>query len=162
MQPQGATVASGHREEDDAMTDRSEHAVLNHLIETCRDGERGFRLAADKAGDPSLKRLFGELASQRATFATELLPHAQRLGGDPPAEGTGMAALHRGWIAIEQTVRHDDRLIVSEVERGDRATLRIYFDAVNGMLPPETRDLVQRQLDELEETHARLPIHAGR
>jgi len=143
------------------MTDRSEHAVLNHLIETCRDGERGFRLAADKAGDPALKRLFGELASQRATFATELLPHAQRLGGNPPSEGTTAAVLHRSWIALEQALRHDDHLIVNEVERGDRATLRIYFDAVNGMLPPESRDLVQRQLDELEETHARLPLQAA-
>jgi hypothetical protein len=55
-------------------------------------------------------------------------------------------------------LHHDDKLIVSEAEIGDRATLRVYFDAVNGMLPPETRDLVQRQLDELEEAHARLPM----
>ncbi len=143
------------------MIDRSEHAVLNHLIETCRDGERGFTAAATYVQNVSLKMMFTELAAQRATFAAQLLPHSQRLGGDPPADGTRVASLHRGWMAIEEMLRHDDRLILDEVERGDRATLRVYEDAVSGMLPPETRDLVQRQLDELAETHARIPLRAA-
>jgi len=29
------------------MTDRTERAVLNHLIETCKDAERGFRHVAE-------------------------------------------------------------------------------------------------------------------
>jgi uncharacterized protein (TIGR02284 family) len=140
------------------MIDHSEHAVLNHLIETCRDGERGFRLAAEKVNDPELKQLFTELSAQRSMFASELIPHAQRLGGDPAGDGSAIGSLHRGLIALEQALRHDDRLIVNEVERGDRATLRVYFEAIGGMLPPETRDLVQRQLDELEETHSRIPV----
>jgi uncharacterized protein (TIGR02284 family) len=142
------------------MIDRSEHAVLNHLIETCRDGERGFRLAAEQVDDPGLRKLFEEMASQRATFATELLPHARRLGGDAPAEGTAAAALHRSWMALERAIVHADDMVLHEVERGNRATLRIYYDAVNGMLPPESRDLVQRQLDEIEESHARIPLRA--
>jgi hypothetical protein len=28
------------------MAERNERAVLNHLIEICRDAERGFRMAA--------------------------------------------------------------------------------------------------------------------
>ena len=140
------------------MIDHSEHAVLNHLIETCRDGERGFRLAAEKVTDPGLKELFTALSVQRSTFASELVPHAQRLGGDPAGDGSAIGSLHRGLMALEQALRPDDHLIVNEVDRGDRATLRIYFDAINGMLAPDTRDLVQRQLDELEETHARIPL----
>ena len=31
------------------MADRSERAVLNHLIETCKDAERGFRHVAEHA-----------------------------------------------------------------------------------------------------------------
>ena len=140
------------------MTDRSEHAVMNSLIETCRDGERGFRLAAEKVANPTLKALFVELAGQRAAFAAELLPHAQRLGGDRPSDGTAAAALHRGWMTIEAAVRHDDHLIVAEVERGDRATLRAYSDAVGGMLHPASRDMVQRQLDAVTAAHARIPV----
>ena len=143
------------------MIDRSEHAVLNHLIETCRDGERGFTLAAEYARNASLKMMFTELAEQRATFAAQLLPHTQRLGGDPPADGTTVASLHRGWMALEDAIRHDDHVILAEVERGDSATLRVYRDAIGGMLPPVTRDLVQRQFEELEETHARIPVRAA-
>jgi uncharacterized protein (TIGR02284 family) len=143
------------------MTDRSEHAVLNRLIETCRDGEQGFRLAAEKISDPALKQLFRDLAAQRALFAGELVPHAQRLGGDPAASGSAMGSLHRGWLQLEEALHHDDDAILGEVELGDRMTLRAYFDAIHGMLPPETRDLVQRQFDELDEAHERIPARVA-
>ena len=77
------------------MTDHSEHAVLNRLIVSCRDGERGFRLAADKVKNAQLRQLFRDLAAQRALFAEELLPHAQRMGGDAPQEGSVLGALHQ-------------------------------------------------------------------
>jgi uncharacterized protein (TIGR02284 family) len=140
------------------MFDHAEHAMLNRLVETCRDGEQGFRLAAERVTDPGLKALFTELAEQRATFAVELLPHAQRLGGNAPAEGTSTGRLHRSWMAIEGWFRREDHAIVAEVERGDRTTLRLYFEALDGMLPPDARDVVQRQCDELEEAHARIPV----
>jgi uncharacterized protein (TIGR02284 family) len=142
------------------MAERSEHAVLNRLIETCRDGERGFRLAAEQVKHEGLKALFTDLAAQRRQFVAELLPHAQRLGGDAPGEGTGVATLHRGWMTLEGAFGHNDHVILGETERGDRATLRLYADAVNGLLPPQTRDLVQRQLDQLEEGHARMAVRA--
>ena len=69
------------------MTDRSERAVLNHLIETCKDAERGFRHVAEHAADPALKSLFLDIASQRERFAADLLPHAQRLGGANAHDG---------------------------------------------------------------------------
>ena len=142
------------------MTDRNEHAVLNRLIESCRDGERGFSLAAEQVSDPELKALFWLLAEQRAQFAGELLPHANRLGGDPAHDGTRTAALHRVWMQLEQRLLHDDDLIVSEVELGDRVTVDTYFDAVNGMLPPDTRAIVERQAEAIEAAHARIPVLA--
>ena len=140
------------------MIDRSEHAVLNHLIETCRDGEKGFRLAAGFVKAPELKALFLELADQRATLAAQLLPHAQRLGGNAPAAQTRLAALHRGWMAMEAKILHDDKVIVTEVEQGNRATLDLYADAIAGMLAPETRQLVEQQFRDLEEASGRIPV----
>ena len=83
------------------MAERTERAVLNHLIETCRDAERGLRLAADEVKSNELKRLFLRLAEQRQAFANELLPHAQRLGGASVSDGTAAAALHRAWIQVK-------------------------------------------------------------
>jgi uncharacterized protein (TIGR02284 family) len=143
------------------MAERTERVVLNHLIETCTDAARGFRTAADHVKDPGLKAVFTEIAAQREQFAADLLPHAQRLGGPPPVDGTTAAALHRGWIDLIAKLRHDDRAIVAEAARGDGVTLQVFQDAIQGMLPPETRDLVERELLAVASAHARVNALSG-
>lgn len=130
------------------MAERTERDVLHHLIDICRDGERGFRAAADHVGDPILKSLFMELATQRKRFADELLPHLQRLGGPPDAEGTNAGSLHRRWMLLKGLVpgRHDHH-IVTEAERGEHAALDAYEEALNGLLPPTVSDVIEAQRD---------------
>jgi len=139
------------------MAERSEREVLHHLIEICRDGERGFRAAADHVGQPALKSLFTELATQRKSFADQLLPHLQRLGRGPDDEGTTAGALHRQWMVLKGLVpgRHDHH-IVSEAERGEHAALDAYDDALNGMLPPTVTDVIEAQRDALKEANDRI------
>jgi uncharacterized protein (TIGR02284 family) len=138
------------------MTDRSERAVLNHLIETCKDAERGFRHVAEYATDPA-KSLFLDIASQRARFAAELLPHAQRLGGAREADGTAAGALHRTWIDLRYAIsREDQKAVVHEAERGEHFSLGVYKDALEGMLPPTVRDVVESQYAEVQKTGDRL------
>jgi len=137
------------------MAQRTERTVLNHLIETCRDGERGFLSAAAHVESAKLKALFEQMARQRARIADDLVPHAQRLGGNPAAEGTAGAAVHRGWIDIKSRLRrHDDNAIVVEVERGDGITLHAFQDALEGMLPPDSLAVVERLYAELRQAHA--------
>ena len=137
------------------MAQRTERTVFNHLIETCRDGERGFLSAAAHVESPKLKTLFEQMATQRARIAADLAPHAQRLGGDSAAEGTTGAVLHRGWIDIKSRLRrHDDNAILTEVERGDGITLHAFQDALEGMLPPDSRAVVERLYAELRQAHA--------
>jgi len=126
--------------------ERTERDVLYHLVDLCRDGERGFRAAADHVRDPTLKALFTELATQRKQFAEELLPHLQRLGSPPLAEGTSAGRLHRQWMTLKGLVpgRHDHH-IVTEAERGEQVALDAYEDALNGMLPPTVSGLVESQ-----------------
>jgi uncharacterized protein (TIGR02284 family) len=143
-----------HRE--DAMAERTERAVLNHLIETCTDAARGFRSAADHVENPTLKGVFLGLASAREKFAADLLPHAQRLGGAAAADGTTAAVLHRGWIDLKSKLRHGDAGIVVEAARGDGITLHVFKDAVQGMLPPDARELVERQLADVSVAHVRI------
>jgi uncharacterized protein (TIGR02284 family) len=54
------------------MAEHTERDVLEHLVEVCRDGERGFRAAAQYVSTPELKALFTQLAGQRQQFALEL------------------------------------------------------------------------------------------
>jgi uncharacterized protein (TIGR02284 family) len=130
------------------MAERSERDVLHHLIDVCRDGERGFRAAANHVIDPTLKSLFTELATERKQFADVLLPHLQRLGGLPDADGTSAGMLHRQWMALKGYVPGDhDHHVVAEAERGEKAALDAYEDALNGMLPPTVTEIVEMQRD---------------
>ena len=128
------------------MAERTERAVLNHLIETCRDAERGLRMAAEEVQSPELQRLFLGLADQRHAFASELLPHAQRLGGASGADGMATAAVHRAWMRIKAQLASDrDHAVLEEAARGERYAAHAYDDAVADVIPPESRDLVETQ-----------------
>ena len=138
------------------MAERTEREVLHHLIEICKDGERGFRAAAEQVGAPVLKTLFADLAAQRRQFAEELEPHLHRLGG---LAGVGSTAgtLHRVWLLLRGFVPgHHDHSIVMEAERGEHAALSAYNDALNGMLPPTVTDLVETQRGAIETANERI------
>lgn len=139
------------------MTDRSERAVLNHLIETNKDAERGFRHVAEHTRDPQVKTLFLDIASQRARFAADLLPFAQRLGGANAHDGTTAGVLHRTWIDLRSAIfRNDPIAIVHEAERGESFSRGVYENALDGLLPPSARELVEKQYAELRKTAVRL------
>ncbi len=138
------------------MTEASPRAVLNSLIETCKDGERGLLHAAELVKDPALKTFFADTAYRRAKFAAQLLPHAQRLGGAATADGTAGATLHRKWMDIRSALSgHDDRAVVSEAERGDSITVQAFKSAVEGALPATVRDLVEYGYDDVRASHLR-------
>jgi uncharacterized protein (TIGR02284 family) len=139
------------------MAERTEREALHHLIDICKDGERGFRAAAEAVADPRLKTLFKELAAERATFAADLVPHLQRLGGTMENGGTSTGTLHRGWINIKAHVPgHHDRAIVTEAERGEHAALNAYEDALSGMLPPTVTELIEAQQQAMQKAVDRI------
>ena len=138
------------------MTASSPRAVMNSLIETCKDGERGLLHAAELVKDPVLKSFFTDTAHSRAELATQLLPHAQRFGGADTADGTTGASLHRKWMDIRSALsHHDDQAVIAEAERGDSITLLAFKSAVEGALPGNVRDLVERAYDEVAASHLR-------
>jgi len=141
----------------DDMSDTSPRAILNHLIETCRDGVHGFEHAAGLVTDPAFKVLFTDLSRRRSHLAAELLPHAQRLGGSEAADGTTAASLHRTWMDVRSNLgAGNDLAVMAEARRGDAATVAAFKDAVEGALPATVRDLVERQYAEVRAAHEEL------
>jgi uncharacterized protein (TIGR02284 family) len=138
------------------MSEANASVVLNHLIETCRDGAKGFIAAADLVGDAKVKTLFTDIAAERARFAEDLLPFAQRLGGATAAAGSASASMHRRWMDIRSTISgHDDRAILAEVLRGDNVSVLAFKTALEGALPMSVRDVVERQYAVLCKEHER-------
>jgi len=139
------------------MAQQTERAVLNHLIEMCRDGEKGFENAAAHVTDGALRDMFAGMAQQRQAFAEELLPHAHVLGGASESEGSRVARLHRAFTNLKGKLSgHSDLAIVEEAERGEDAALEAYRDALEGVLPPAVRGVVERQCADVQKSRDRV------
>jgi uncharacterized protein (TIGR02284 family) len=132
-------------------------STLNNLIETCKDGENGFRTAASGVKNGELKMLFNLYSQQRAQFAAELQAEVRSLGGDPEETGSVAASLHRGWINIKSAVTGEDEgAVVSECERGEDAAVENYQEALNETLPANVLAIVERQYVQVKEAHDRI------
>jgi len=132
--------------------------VLNELIETCRDGEQGFRTAAEAVTEPHLQGLFRAYAEQRAEFVAELSAEVRRLGGDPDRRGSVAGSLHRGWMNIRSVVSGGNQAaIVAEAERGEDSARAAYERALReSTLPPGIAGIVERQAARVREAHDRV------
>ena len=129
-------------------------SILNELIETCRDGQEGFRTAAGGVKSLELKELFERHTRERASFVGELQDEVRRLGGDPEQTGSLVATLHRGWMGLRAALEGgDDRAIVSECERGEDAALSTYRAALGKDMPAGVRAIVERQFAGVKKAH---------
>jgi uncharacterized protein (TIGR02284 family) len=63
---------------------KKENTLLNNLIETLKDGQQGFKQAAEGVSNPNLKSLFRDYSQQRSRFATALQDEAGRHGDTDP------------------------------------------------------------------------------
>src|SRR5918995_6559981 len=107
-------------------------SVLNNLIETCKDGEKGFKAAAEGLTAPDIKLRFLNYSRERAQMTSELQAEVRRLGGDPEQSGSMAGALHRGWLDIKSVATgKDDYAIVAEAERGEDVAKNAYESALN-------------------------------
>ncbi len=132
-------------------------STLNNLIETCKDGENGFRTAAAGVDNSELKTLFNTYAQQRAQFAAELQAEVRRLGGDPEKTGSVAASLHRGWINIKSAVTGgSEASVIAECERGEDAAVKNYEEAQRESLPGDAQALIQHQYTQVKEAHDRI------
>jgi uncharacterized protein (TIGR02284 family) len=132
-------------------------STLNKLIETCKDGEEGFKTAAEGVNALTLRQSFREYSLQRVRFARELSAVVQRLGGEPAERGTPGGSLHRGWMNIRSAVtRKDEGAIISECERGEGGAEKNYQEALAQDLPADVRKIMERQAQEIKQTHDRI------
>jgi len=133
-------------------------SVLNELIQTLKDGQEGFKQAAEGVKDPQLKSLFSEYSQQRSSFANALQNEARSLGEPKPESSSSTAgALHRGWINLKSTLSGgDDHAILAECERGEDSAVEEYKKALDDGLTPTLQDLVSHQFTDIKAAHDRI------
>jgi uncharacterized protein (TIGR02284 family) len=136
----------------------NQKTIINNLIETLKDGQEGFRQAAEGVKDPQLKSLFNEYSQQRSRFATELQSQAQRVGeSEPETSSSAAGALHRAWINLKSAVTSgDDHAILAECERGEDSAVEEFKKALDNGLSAPVQEIVSRQYAQIKEAHDRV------
>lgn len=129
-------------------------SILNNLIETCKDGELGFKTAAEGLTSAEIKGKFIEYSRQRAEMARQLQSEVRTLGGDPEKSGSVGGSLHRGWLDIKSVITgKDDHAIVAEAERGEDVAKSAYEAALKETLPGTALTVVQQQAAKVRQAH---------
>ena len=142
------------------MTDINKEAisVLNDLIETSIDGEKGFHTAAEDVKNPEIKAYFLSRSTECATAVRELQAEVRSLGGDPDKSSSATGAVHRLWVELKAAVTgKSDEAVLNEVERGEDHALEAYKKAAQKAaeknLPASVTTLIQRQLPGVQANH---------
>ena len=129
-------------------------SILNDLIETSKDGEKGFRTSAEDTRNGELKSVFVARAQDCAKAAADLQQLVTRLGGNPESGGSVAGAVHRGWVNLKSSVTdRSDLAILEECERGEDVAKARYKKALEADLPDDIRDIVQHQYDGAVRNH---------
>ncbi len=133
--------------------------ILEKLIETCRDGQNGFRDAAEHVNDAELRSVFNELSLERARFAGELENEAIRLGrGNVDREGSTTAAMHRAWIDLKANLGGGDESILSSVEAGEDNAKKNYEQALHQNLPEDILGVIRQQAQSVFAAHDQVKL----
>lgn len=134
--------------------------ILNGLIETCRDGQEGFRNAAEHVKDQDYKALFAELASQRQLYIGELQSMLDSLDEGSAESGSVTGVIHRGWMNLKSLLTSgDEHAILEECERGEDAAVAQYRDVLgHEALPDDARELLERQFMGIQAAHDRVKV----
>jgi uncharacterized protein (TIGR02284 family) len=129
-------------------------ATLNELLQNARDGELGFREAAEHTKTPRLSAFFARRAGTCRECAAELQEQIEQLGGQVDAGGSVSGAAHRAWIQIRGLFGGaSDETMLTECERGEDAALARYRKALKQNMPPAIHAMVQRHFEGAQRNH---------
>jgi uncharacterized protein (TIGR02284 family) len=126
-----------------------DNSVAKELVETLKDGERGFASAAEKLRDSDRAEWAETLqgfSEQRAGFAQEIIDLGHEYHEDVDESGTVTAALHRGWISLKDALTGDDAgSVLGAAVTGENHAVSEYEKALEADLSQGFRDVVTRQ-----------------
>jgi uncharacterized protein (TIGR02284 family) len=141
------------------MNENDTISVVENLIETCKDGQKGYQDAAHHVKRADLKTYFNEQSLERSRFAGELEAELIRLGKpDKKVSGSVGGALRRAWIDTKVSLGGGDKTILDSVEAGEDTAKEAYEKAVIGDLPEDIAQIVRRQASSVQRAHDKVKM----
>jgi len=141
------------------MEAKATQALLNELVETLKDGQKGYAEAMVDVKDADLKSTFKDLAAQRSSYLNELEDQMFKLDlkvdTNEGAQGSITGAVHRAWIDLKSAVTgHDRHSILAECERGEDYAKKAYQTALAAQdLPGGVKSVIEKQYQGVQQAH---------
>jgi uncharacterized protein (TIGR02284 family) len=136
------------------MDENNPISVVENLIETCKDGQKGYQDAAAHAKRSDLKTYFNEQSLERARFAGELEAELIRMGKpDKKVSGSASGTLRRAWIDTRVSLGGGDKTILESVEAAEDDAKESYQKALSGSLPGNLAEIIRRQAVSVQTAH---------
>ena len=149
-----------------AVTNKYVVKTLNYLYKICHAGERGFETAAENVSNRGLKVLLKHYAQQRRQFRAEVRAEIERLGDKVIQRPSILGIVHRGRMAIIATLtigpENAENVVLKEAALGEQAAVSAYKNALEKQLPAGTRNLVERQFEEIQTVRDQILRLGGR
>ncbi|MGD0570371.1 MAG: PA2169 family four-helix-bundle protein [Candidatus Sulfotelmatobacter sp.] len=139
------------------MNENNAISVVENLIETCKDGQKGYQDAASHVKRSDLKTYFNEQSLERSRFAGELEAELIRLGKpDKKVSGSVSGTLRRAWIDTKVSLGGGDKTILESIEAGEDNAKESYQKAITGDLPENIAQIVRRQAASVQRAHDKI------
>ena len=139
------------------MEAKATQTLLNELIETLKDGQKGYADAMTDVKDASLKETFKKYSAQRASYITELEDQMFKLDLKPDTnEGSSITgAIHHAWIDLKAALTNqDNHAVLAECERGEDVAKKAYATALKAQdLPAALQAIIEKQAQGVKAAH---------
>jgi uncharacterized protein (TIGR02284 family) len=137
-----------------AHTNEDHIKLVNSLVETTIDSADGYAEAAKDADGDRYKTLFQQRAQERRTVASDLQTEVRRLGGEPKDDGTILAAAHRVFVNLKDSLTKGDEAVVNEVEAGEDHIKHKFEKALqDNDVAPQTRAAIEKAWTSVKSGH---------
>lgn len=131
-----------------SLPDESVITILRELMEISKDGEQGYKDAADDINDKDMSIVLFEFSVQRGEFVNRLRETIRKLGGATEFTGSVLGIIHRRWMDVKFAVAGSDPAsVLNECLRGDRSALNKYEIQLGRALPENIRAVVLNQFE---------------
>lgn len=136
-------------------------SVLNTLLQSVIDEERGLRKWAQIVRDPDLSKAFEAAAAQCKVLSNEIERNIRYRGGEPFENGAYSGFDWRGRARFEASeAKTLDRAVLVDCARGEDLVKGAYEDALKKDLPVDIRMFVARQRKVLQDHYSRIDSFA--
>jgi uncharacterized protein (TIGR02284 family) len=140
----------------------TDEKTTKSLMKTLEDGREGMEKAAAKLAEsdsPLLAETFRTLGRQRGEMYGELQTLAQAYGDDIEESGSVVAALHRGWMTVKDTLTGSSpKGVLEAAEKGEDHSVAAYEEALSEDISPTLRSVVERQFVDVRKAHEEIRV----